>query len=64
MKQKDKMKWAREIARYQKVIDTSTDKQTINEAQTKLIEIVSRIESIDPLALLEIDPMVQMFLKA
>lgn len=63
MKLKEQMKWAREIARYQNIINSSLDKQEVNDAQNKILEITDRIECTDPMALFEIDQLIPQFLK-
>lgn len=64
MKLKEQLKWAREIARYENIINTSKDKQEINDAQNRMLEIVDRIECTDPMAIFEIEQLIPQFLKS
>lgn len=63
MKLKEQMKWAREIARCENIISTSKDKQEINDAQNKILDITNKIECTDPMALFDIEQLIPQFLK-
>lgn len=63
MKLKEQMKQAREIARCEKTIASSTDKYEINEAQNRILEITNTIECKDPMALFDIEQLVSQLVK-
>ena len=61
MKKKEQKALAQKIAKYELIIQTSTDKKQVREAQDKIIELSGKVESLDDIA--AIDEMVQEILE-
>ena len=61
MKRKEKRQLAEKIAKYERIVQNSTDKKEIKEAQNKIIELSSHVETIEDIT--DIDEIVQDLLK-
>lgn len=61
MKRKEKKQLAEKIARYERIVQNSTDKKEIKQAQNKIVELSSHVETIEDIV--DIDEMVQDLLK-
>lgn len=61
MKHKDLVKLARKIAEAEKVIQTSSDKEEVNKAQQRVIELSGQVKTIEEM--LNLDEILQEFLK-
>ena len=61
MKKKEQKALAQKIAKYELIVQTSTDKKQVREAQDKIIELSGKVESLDDIA--AIDEMVQEILE-
>ena len=61
MKKKEQKALAQKIAKYELIVQTSTDKKQVRDAQDKIIELSGKVESLDDIA--AIDEMVQEILE-
>lgn len=61
MKRKEKKQLAERIAKYERIVQSSTDEKEIKCAQQKIVELSSHVESIEDI--IEIDELVQDLLK-
>ena len=61
MKRKEKKQLAGKIAKYERIVQNSTDKKEIKQAQNKIVELSSHVETIEDIV--DIDEMVQDLLK-
>jgi hypothetical protein len=61
MKRKEKKQLAEKIAKYERIVQNSTDKKEIKQAQNKIVELSSHVETIEDIV--DIDEMVQDLLK-
>lgn len=61
MKRKEKKQLAEKIAKYERIVQSSTDKKEIKQAQNKIVELSSHVETIEDIV--DIDEMVQDLLK-
>lgn len=61
MKHKDLVKLARKIAEAEKIIQTSSDKEEVNKAQQRVIELSGQVKTIEEM--LNLDEILQDFLK-
>ena len=61
MKHKDLVKLARKIAEAEKIIQTSSDKEEVNKAQQRVIELSGQVKTIEEM--LNLDEILQEFLK-
>lgn len=61
MKHKDLVKLARKIAEAEKIIQTSSNKEEVNKAQQRVIELSGQVKTIEEM--LNLDEILQEFLK-
>ena len=61
MKKKEQKALAQKIAKYELIVQTSTDKKQVRDAQDKIIELSGKVETLDDIA--AIDEMVQEILE-
>ena len=61
MKKKEQKALAQKIAKYELIIQTSTDKKQVRDAQDKILELSGKVETLDDIA--AIDEMVQEILE-
>lgn len=61
MKKKEQKALAQKIAKYELIVQTSTDKKQIRDAQDKIMELSGKVETLDDIA--AIDEMVQEILE-
>lgn len=61
MKKKEQKALAQKIAKYELIVQTSTDKKQIRDAQDKIMDLSGRVETLDDIA--AIDEMVQEILE-
>lgn len=61
MKRKEKKQLAEKIAKYERIVQNSTNKKEIKQAQNKIVELSSHVETIEDIV--DIDEMVQDLLK-
>lgn len=61
MKKKEQKALAQKIAKYELIVQTSTDKKRVRDAQDKIMELSGKVETFDDIA--AIDEMVQEILE-
>ena len=61
MKKKEQKALAQKIAKYELIVQTSSDKKQVRDAQDKIIELSGKVETLDDIA--AIDEMVQEILE-
>lgn len=61
MKKKEQKALAQKIAKYELIVQTSTDKKQVRDAQDKIMELSGKVETLDDIA--AIDEMVQEILE-
>ena len=61
MKKKEQKALAQKIAKYELIIQTSTDKKQVRDAQDKILELSGKVETLDDIA--AIDEMIQEILE-
>lgn len=61
MKKKEQKALAQKIAKYELIVQTSSDKKQVRDAQDKIMELSGKVETLDDIA--AIDEMVQEILE-
>ena len=61
MKRKELKNLAQKIAKYEQILQTSQDKEEIHEAQSQIMNLSGRVQSLEDMMLL--DDMIQEILK-
>ena len=61
MKRKELKNLAQKIAKYEQILQTSQDKEEIREAQSQIMNLSGRVQSLEDMVLL--DDMIQEILK-
>ena len=53
MKKKEQKALAQKIAKYELIVQPSTDKKQVRDAQDKIIELSGKVESLDDIAAID-----------